>query len=85
VAEVAAAQPQNAVRQDAAFEEGVEFVLDELRQFAAGAGFGVRDEAGRVLLRQTPRRFWAATVCSVPCSDLHHSADPGLVRRVRPR
>jgi hypothetical protein len=30
--------------QDAAFEEGVELVLDEARQLGAGAGLGVRDE-----------------------------------------
>ena len=42
--------------QDAAFEEGVELVLDEARQFGAGAGLGVRDEAGRVLLHQAVQR-----------------------------
>ena len=46
----AAAQPQEAVRQDAALEESVELVLDEARQFAARAGLGVGDEAGRILL-----------------------------------
>ena len=40
------------MRQDAALEEGVELVLDESRQFTACAGFGVREEAGRVLLHQ---------------------------------
>ena len=45
---LAAAQPQEAVRQDAAFEEGVELVLDEPGQFGTRAGFGVGDEAGRV-------------------------------------
>ena len=42
--------------QDAAFEEGVELVLDEARQLGAGAGLGVRDEAGRVLLHQAVQR-----------------------------
>jgi hypothetical protein len=38
---VAAAKPQETVRQDAALEKGIELVLDEPRQLAAGAGFGV--------------------------------------------
>ena len=53
---LAASQPQEAVRQDAALEEGVEFVLEEPGQFTAGAGLGVRDEAGRVLLHQSVQR-----------------------------
>ena len=52
VAAVAAAQPQQAVRQDAALEEGVELLLDESGQLGARAGFGLRNEAGRVLLHQ---------------------------------
>jgi hypothetical protein len=40
------------VRQDAALEEGVELLLDEPRQLGAGAGLGVGDEAGRMLLHQ---------------------------------
>jgi hypothetical protein len=48
----AAAQPQEAVGQDAAFEEGVELSLDETRQLRAGVGLGVGDEAGRMLLHQ---------------------------------
>jgi hypothetical protein len=35
-----------------ALEEGVELVLDEAREFRSGAGLGVGDEAGRVLLHQ---------------------------------
>ena len=42
--------------QDAALEEGVELVFDELRQSGASAGLGVGDEAGRVLLHQTVQR-----------------------------
>ena len=49
---VAAAQAQEAVGQDAAFEESVELVFDEPRQRGPGAGLGVGDEAGRVLLHQ---------------------------------
>ena len=52
VAAVAAAQAQEALRQDAAFEEGVQLVLDGLRQVGAGRVFGL-SEAGRgVLLNQ---------------------------------
>ena len=40
------------VGQDAALEEGVELVLDEPRQRRSGAGFGMGNEAGRVLLHQ---------------------------------
>ena len=40
------------MRQDAELEEGVELVFDEARQLSAGAGLGVRDEAGRVLLHK---------------------------------
>jgi hypothetical protein len=45
-----------AVGQDAALEDGVELVLDEARQSGAGAGPGVGNEAGRVLLHQTVQR-----------------------------
>ena len=44
------------MRQDAAFEEGVKLVLDDSRQLSAGAGLGVRDEAGRVLLHHVVQR-----------------------------
>lgn len=50
MAALAAAQPSEAVRPDAALEEGVEFVLDEMGQLRSGAGFGLRDKAGRLLL-----------------------------------
>jgi hypothetical protein len=49
-------QPQEAVRQDAALEEGVEPVLDESRQFRSGAGLGVGDETGRMLPHQAVQR-----------------------------
>ena len=92
VTALAAAQPQDAVRQDAALEEGVElgpagragpearllarheqspglFVsglgLDEARQLGPGAGFGVRDEAGRVLLHQAVQRGLLGAVALV--------------------
>jgi hypothetical protein len=47
MAAVAAAQAQEAEGQDAAFEESVELVFDELRQVGAG---GLRDEGRGVLL-----------------------------------
>ena len=42
---VAAAQPQEAVGQDAAFEKGVELVLHELRQFGTSGASGPRNKA----------------------------------------
>ena len=56
MAALVAAQPQEAVGEDAALEEGVELVPDEPGQLGAGAGLGVRDEAGRVLLHQAVQR-----------------------------
>ena len=52
----AAAQPQEAVGQDAALQEGVELVFDEPRQLSPGAGLGVGNEAGCVLLDQAVQR-----------------------------
>jgi hypothetical protein len=40
------------VGEDAALEEGIELVFDELGQFGTGAGLGVRDEGGCMLLHQ---------------------------------
>ena len=62
---LAAAQPQETVRQDAALEEGVELVLDETRQLGTGAGLGVGDEAGRVLLHQAVQRGLLRSVALV--------------------
>ena len=50
LAAVGAAQAQETVRQDAALEEGVELVLDELRQAGASGGLGLSEEALGVLL-----------------------------------
>ena len=41
---VAAVQAQEVVGQDAALQEGVELVLDELRQVGAGSVFGLGDK-----------------------------------------
>ena len=59
------AQPQEAVRQDAALEEGVELILDESRQLGSGVGLGVGDEAGCVPLHQTVQRGLLGTVAFV--------------------
>ena len=56
VAALAAAQPQETMRQDSALQEGFELVLDEPGQLGARAGLGVGDEAGRVLLHQAVQR-----------------------------
>jgi hypothetical protein len=42
--------------QSVAFEEGVELVLDEARQIRSGAGLGVSEEAGGVLLHKAVQR-----------------------------
>ena len=53
VAAVAAVQALEAMRQDDAFEEGVELVLHELRQVGADSFFGLLEESRDVLLHQT--------------------------------
>jgi hypothetical protein len=52
VAALAAAQTEKPVRENAAGEEGIEFVFDKLRQAAATLGFDLRQEAFEVLLNQ---------------------------------
>ena len=73
VAALAAAQPQEAVGQDAAFEEGVELFFDELRQVGAGSVFGLRDEGRGVLLHQAVQRGLLRAVTL--------ALDPGAIRR----
>jgi hypothetical protein len=41
---------QEALGQDAAFEEGVELILDELRQVGASSAFGLGEEGCGVML-----------------------------------
>lgn len=53
---VAVAQPQEAAHQDAAFEEGIELVLDELRQVGAGGGFDFGEDGRCVLLYPAVQR-----------------------------
>ena len=52
MAAVAAAQPQEAVGQDVALQEGVEFVLHELRQVGSGGRLCLGDEGRGVLLHR---------------------------------
>ena len=65
MAAVTAAQPQEAVRQDAAFEEGVELVLDELRQVGTGGLFGLSEERRGMLLHQAVQRGLLGAVSHV--------------------
>lgn len=52
VAVVAAAKAHEATRQNAALQEGVEFVFDELRQVGTGSVLGQGEEGRRVKLSQ---------------------------------
>jgi hypothetical protein len=56
LAAVATPQSQKSVGQDAAFEEGVEFVVHKLRQIGASGGLSLGDEGRSVLLHQTVKR-----------------------------
>jgi hypothetical protein len=73
VGAVAAAQAQEAVGKDAAFEEGVELIFDELRQVGACSVFGLRDEGRGVLLNQAVQRGLLGAVPLV--------VDRGAIRR----
>ena len=53
---VCAAQPQESVGEDAAFEKSVELVLHELRQIRPGGGFGLGEEGRGMLLHQAVQR-----------------------------
>ncbi len=65
VATVGAAQPQETVRQDAALEEGVELVLDELRQAGAKVPLGLGKERCSVLLHHAVQRRLLGAVALV--------------------
>ena len=73
MAAFAAAQSQEAVREDAAFEESVELVFDELRQVGAGSVFGLGEEGRGVLLNQAVQRGLFRAVALV--------VDRGAIRR----
>ena len=51
----AAAQMQEAVGQDAAFEEGIELVFHELRQVGSSGGFGLCEAVRGMLLHPAGR------------------------------
>ena len=62
----AQAQAQEAVGRDAAFEEGVELVFDELRQVGAASVLGLGEEGRGVLLNQAvPRGLFRAVALVV--------------------
>ena len=65
VAAIGAAQAQETVRQDAALKEGVELVLDELRQAGAGGGLDLGKEGLGVLLHQAVQRALFGAVALV--------------------
>ena len=65
VAAIGAAQAQEAVRQDAALQEGVELVFDELRQAGTGGLFGLGEKALGVLLHQEVKRGLLGSVALV--------------------
>jgi len=65
--------PGKAVGQDAALEEGIEVVFDELRQVGASLGLSLLDEGRRVLLHQAVQRGLFRAVALV--------VDRGAIRR----
>ena len=73
VAAGAAAQAQEAVGQDPARQEGVELILDELRQVGTGRVIGPGEEGRGVLLHQAIQRGLFRAVALV--------VDRGAVRR----
>ena len=70
---ITAAQAQEALGQDAAFEKGVELVLHELRQIGASGELGLLEEGGGVLLHQAVQRSLLGAVTLV--------VDRGAIRR----
>ena len=73
MAAVTAAQAQEAVGQDAAFEKSVELVFDELRQVGPGVRLCLGDEGRSVLLHQAVQRGLFGAVALV--------VDRGATRR----
>ena len=65
MAAVTAAQPQEAVGQDAAAEEGVELVLHKLRHAGAGCGLSLLEEGRGVVLHQAVQRGLLGSVALV--------------------
>ena len=65
--------------QDAALEEGVELILDELRQVGAGSVFGLGEERRCVLLHQAVQRGLLGAVARVVDRGAIAMHPPGLV------
>ena len=76
---IPAAQPQEAVGQDAALQEGVELVFDELRQVGPGALFGLGYERRGMLLHQAVQRGLLRAVARVVHRGAIAMRPPGLV------
>lgn len=70
---VTTTQAQEAVGQDAALQEGVKLVLDELRQLGTGGGLSLCKECRGVLLHQAVQRGLLGAVALV--------VDRGAIRR----
>jgi hypothetical protein len=71
--------PRSCTGQDAALEEGVELVFDEPGQLGPGAGLGVGDEVGRVLLHQAVQRGLLGSVARVVDRGAIAMRPPGVV------
>ena len=65
--------------QDAAFEEGVELVFDELRQVGAGGLFGLDEETLGILVHQAVQRGLLGPVALVVDRGAIAMRPPGLV------
>ena len=65
VAAIGAAQAQEAVRQDAALQESVELVFDELRQASASSCLSLSEETLGMLLNQAVQRGLLGAVARV--------------------
>ncbi len=62
---IPAAQAQEPVGQDTALQEGVELVLDELRQVGTGGLFGLSEERRGMLLHQAVQRGLLGSVARI--------------------
>ena len=79
---VPAAQAQEAVGQDAALQEGVELVTDELRQPGTASLFGLGEESRCMLLHQAVQRGLLGAVAVVVDRGTIAMRLPGLVSGV---
>ena len=79
MAAIPAAQPQEAVGEDTALQEGVELVLDKLRQVGAGSVFGLCEEGRSMLLHQAVQRGLLGSVVRVVDRGVIAMRPPGLV------